>query len=109
MKLLILMFVGIPLVFIAIGTWQIAEQGRKMTSYVEGKGEVVPPAPEVKVRTGSGKNKSKSYSPVVRYRYESGGNIYRAEKVFPLSNSVSRTRAYDIVHQYPVGRAVKVW
>jgi len=109
MKLLILMFVGIPLVFIAIGAWQISEQGRRMTSYVEGKGEVVPPAPEVKVRTGSGKSRSKKYSPVVRYRYESGGNIYRAERVFPLSDSVSQRRAHDIVSQYPVGRAVKVW
>ena len=109
MKLLILMFVGIPLAFMAIGGWQIAEQGRRMTSYVEGRGEVVAPAPEVKVRTGSGKNRSKSYSPVVRYRYESGGSIYRAEKVFPLSDSVSRTRAYEIVNHYAVGRAVKVW
>ena len=109
MKLLVLMFVGIPLVFIAIGAWQIAEQRRKLTSYVEGKGEIVAPAPEVKVRTSSGKNRSTSYTPVIRYRYEAKGSIYRAERVYPVSGSVSRSRAYEVVNQHPVGRAVKVY
>jgi hypothetical protein len=101
--------VGIPLIFIAIGSWQVVEQRRKMTSYVEGKGEVVTPGPEVKVRTGTGKNRSTTYTPVVRYRYESRGSIYRSESVFPVSGSVSKSRAYEVVNQFPVGRAVKVY
>jgi hypothetical protein len=108
MKLLILFFVAIPVVFIAIGGKQIFEQKHKLSSYVETDGQVVAPAGEVKVRTSSGRNRSTTYTPVVRYRYEVGGNVYRGERVFPIDASAGRARAFEIVAQHPVGKSVKV-
>jgi hypothetical protein len=108
MKLLILIFVALPVVFIAIGGKQILEQKHKLTSYVETEGRIVAPPGEVKVKTSSGRNRSTTYTPVVRYRYEVGGNVYRGERVFPVNSSARRTGAYEIVAQHPVGKAVKV-
>jgi hypothetical protein len=109
MRLLAILFIAIPLVFIAVGAWQAVEQKRKMTSYVVADGRVAEPRAEVRVRTTSGKSRSTTYSPVVRYRYEVGGNVYRSERVFPLSATTSMRAANELIAQYPVGRAVKVY
>ena len=108
MKLLILFFVAIPAAFIAVGGKQILEQKHKLTRYAEADGQVVAPAPEVKIKTSSGRNRSTTYTPVIRYRYEIGSDVYRGERVFPVNSSIRKARAYEIVAQHPVGKAVKV-
>ncbi len=110
MRLVAILFIAIPLVLMGFGIRQADEQRRRMTSYVATQGRVVEPKPEVRVHTStSGKQRSTTYTPVVRYRYEVGGDVYRSERVFAMSSSTSRGKADALIAQYPVGRTVTVY
>ena len=107
MRPLIIVFTAIPLVFIAIGAWQVIEQGRRMRRYLEVQGHVVDPPPRVESSTWL--TRSRIFTPIVHYQYDVAGNTYQGERVFPMLKATSPERASEIVAAHPVGGRVKIY
>jgi len=56
--------------------------------------------------SGTGTSRERHYKPIVRYRYEVGGQLYESERVTPLGDSGSKQWAQGLVARFPVGSRV---
>lgn len=99
-----LLFLGIPGVFIGVGTWFILDQQHKMETWLPVPARVLSATVEV-----NRSSDSTSYKPVVRYSYEVSGRSLQNDQVTILSMSSGRGWAQRIIDRYPVGSTCTAW
>jgi len=105
MRIWLLMFCGIPLIFLAIGAQQILSERRKINTYQPIKATVISSKVETRTSTDSDGNRSTSYEPVVTYTYSLDGKNYQCDDALPISGySAGRFWARSIVKQFPSGK-----
>lgn len=98
------LFMLIPAVFVAIGAGMAWRQHRKITTYQPAPATVLATRVDRHVSHNSRGGSSVSYKPVVRYRYEAGGQTHESEEILPVSQSSSQSWARSIVSRYKAGQ-----
>jgi hypothetical protein len=110
MKLFCSIFIGIGLVFMAVGVGLGWSQHRAIRRATPVDAVVLETRIETHRSTGShGHTRSTTYSPVVRYRYAVGGVAHEANRVLPLDISSGHAWASGIVSRFPLGHTVQAW
>jgi hypothetical protein len=109
MRYAIAMFTAAAAVFIAIGVNSILQQQELIASARPVQGTITSSEVRQVEWTDQKYRRTTSYRPLVRYHISSNGSIYGYDRVFPLSQETSRTRAQEIVNRVPPGKDVTVW
>jgi hypothetical protein len=103
------MFTAAAAVFIAIGVISILKQKELIASARPVQGTITSSEVRQVESTDQKNRRTTTYRPLVRYHISSNGSIYGYDRVFPLSQETSRTRAQEIVNRFPPGKDVTVW
>lgn len=99
-----LLFLGIPGVFLGVGTWFIIQQQHKLETWLPVPARVLSATIEV-----NRSSDSTSYKPVVRYSYEVDGRSLQNDQVTILNMSSGRGWAQKILDRFPVGSECTAW
>src|SRR4051812_35228771 len=100
-RLFLAFFIGIPLVFIGLGTFQAVDQQRKLTTWRRVTATIVSSGIERRVTFKKKGGTSVTYQPTVTYRFEVAGHSYSSQNVTPLAeNSTSAEWARRIAAEY---------
>jgi len=109
MRYAIAMFTAAAAVFIAIGVNEILRQQELIQSARPVQGKVTSSEVREVESTDQKNRRTTSYRPLIRYHINSNGSIYGYDRVFPVSQETSRSRAQEIVNRFPPGKDVTVW
>ena len=109
MKLFVVLFTAVPLIFVAVGTYMAASQHQKITTWQPVQATVLSARVEQHTSRDSDGRSSTTYKPVIEYRYEVDGRSYTCDKVTPLSETRSGGWARRIANRYKAGRACEAY
>jgi hypothetical protein len=109
MKIFLVLFTAIPLLFISFGINGVWSQHTKITSFVPVRATVVSTAIRPhSTRDGHGRT-STTYSPEVTYNYTVADRTVTTGNVLPLEMSASKSWAEEIVGRYQPGEHAEAY
>jgi hypothetical protein len=101
-------FAVLPFVFIGAGTWMLCTQRYRIAFYEPVRATVLSKHTE---RTGTGvmSGGKHAITPVIEYRYETGGQVYTCDQVTPVREGRSGSWATNILKQYEIGKTYEAY